>query len=159
MLLLLLTGCPTTLAALTLIILFSEILKFWKIFFNDFFFVKENIEILFFPKWKFQNKLFFWQTGISWKFPVIWRCLKSRKECLKHTKKKKKKKKRAYYGFEELKCRLEFKVAHSFVFLKCFSLFFFKPCCSNFVRMENKLWIWIEDILESTPTFPIFVQF
>jgi hypothetical protein len=39
--------------------------------------VKENIEVLLFFFFKFENfkiKYFFWQTGISWKFPVIW-CL------------------------------------------------------------------------------------
>jgi hypothetical protein len=40
-------------------------------------------------------------------------------------KKKKRKKKDRAYGFEELKCRLEFKVSNSFIFKK--NHCFFKP--------------------------------
>jgi hypothetical protein len=44
--------------------------------------------------------------------------------------------------FGEPKCKLRLKVAHFFIV-------FFYLCSSNFVRMEDIL--WIEDIVESTP--------
>ncbi len=39
-----------------------------------------------------------------------------------------------------------------FVFFHCF----FYPCCSNFVKLEDML--WIEEIVESTPTPPFFTN-
>jgi hypothetical protein len=53
--------------------------------------------------------------------------------------------------FREPKCKLRSKV-HFFIFL-LFSNVLFYPCCSNYERIEEML--WIEDIVESTqaPSF------
>ncbi len=53
--------------------------------------------------------------------------------------------------FEEPKCKLGSKAAHFFVFFVLFHCFLL-TCCSNFMKMEDML--WIEDIVESTSTSP-----
>lgn len=53
--------------------------------------------------------------------------------------------------FGEPKCKLGSKVV--FLSFLLFSTVFFNPCCSNFVKMEDML--WIEDIAENTHFLPI----
>jgi len=45
----------------------------------------------------------------------------------------------------------------SFFQFLIFSTIFFYPCCSNFVIMEEML--WIEDIVENTQALPFFTDY
>ncbi len=55
--------------------------------------------------------------------------------------------------FGEPKCNLRSEGAHFLFFLTDF----FYPCCSNYVRMKDIL--WMEDIVEYTPTPPFYINF
>ncbi len=67
------------------------------------------------------------------------------------SKKKNNLKESSWFG--EPKCDLGFKGAH-FLFIFTDS---FYPCCSNYVRMKDIL--WMEDIVEITPTPPFYINF
>ncbi len=56
--------------------------------------------------------------------------------------------------FGEPKCKLGSKVVQFFVFLFIFIVFFYP--CLNSTRIKDVL--WIEDIIESTSTFPFLIN-
>jgi hypothetical protein len=57
----------------------------------------------------------------------------------------------------EPKCKVRSEVAHFFVFRALFHCLKKKVCCSNFVRMEDML--WIEDIVDNTSIPPFLVYY